>query len=72
VQRLARGRGVGVYTLRDLVADESAWCENANHTLFLGYAALSEQGIRKGVADLAEAIAPRTSRRENRRSLRAA
>ena len=72
VRRLARAREVGVYTVHDLVAEECPWCENADHTLFLGYAALSERDIRKGVADLAEALAPRTSRMDDRQSLRAA
>ncbi len=72
VRRLARASEVGVCTLPDLVAEERAWCENANHTLFLGYGALSEADIRKGVADLAEAIAPRTEGTGNRKPLRAA
>lgn len=57
VERVARGHGIGVYSLQSGAAHVIGGAACAERGLILGYTALSERMIAKGIARLGEALA---------------
>jgi GntR family transcriptional regulator/MocR family aminotransferase len=61
VERIARRHGVGVYSVRSGAAHLIGAVPCAERGLIIGYTALSERVIAKGVARVAEALGTRTA-----------
>jgi GntR family transcriptional regulator/MocR family aminotransferase len=56
IQATALNHGVGVYSLRSAVAFDFARSPEQDRSLVLGYAALTEEQIREGIARVARAL----------------